>query len=260
MPDASATTDHHRRMSCGVVSRLRAIRSSTRKDRSSRPRRGELPGIERNRPARRGPLPIGAREEIQAIRQLDRAMLAHEDHPRRSGSCSVIVKPYSRIGDEHMFAWPSRAPAGRGTVWGLARKRADSPVLDRAPRVRCAGQPRDGRSKGMLERGPTDCRVPRQAFTGAAGSVARLSSHRLACRGGHALPRGQDPSSSVSSGNRGAERGTRCAARRYISRRTRGTVVCHDCRDVLLQAAALMSSTPDRSCRGSRPTDRAGQH
>ena len=124
MPDASATTDHHRRMSCGVVSRLRAIRSSTRKDRSSRPRRGELPGIERNRPARRGPLPIGAREEIQAIRQLDRAMLAHEDHPRRSGSCSVIVKPYSRIGDEHMFASPSRAPAGRGTVWGLARKRA----------------------------------------------------------------------------------------------------------------------------------------
>jgi hypothetical protein len=82
VPDASATTDHHRRMSCGVVSHLRAIRSSTRKDRSSRPRRGELPGIELNRPARRGPLPMGPREEIQAIRQLDRALLAHEDHPR----------------------------------------------------------------------------------------------------------------------------------------------------------------------------------
>jgi len=60
----------------------RAIRLRTRKDRSSRPRRGELPGVELDRPARRGPLLMRPREEVQTIRQLDRAVLACEDHPR----------------------------------------------------------------------------------------------------------------------------------------------------------------------------------
>ena len=50
--------------------------------RSSRPRRGELPGIQLDRPSRRGPLLVRPREELQPIRQLDRPMLAREHHPR----------------------------------------------------------------------------------------------------------------------------------------------------------------------------------
>jgi hypothetical protein len=61
---------------------------------------------------------------------------------------------------------------------------------------------------------------------------------------------------SVSSRDRRGGLGRQGVHSRYISRPNRGTAVCNDCCHVL-PPAALMSSTPEGSCRGSRPAARA---
>ena len=53
-----------------------------------RPPRSEFPGIKLNRPMWFWPLLVRPREEVQAIRQLDRAVLARENHPR---SIRVVI-------------------------------------------------------------------------------------------------------------------------------------------------------------------------
>jgi hypothetical protein len=188
VPDASTTTDHHRRMSCGVVPRPRAIRSSTRKDRSSRPRRGELPGIELNRPARRGHCRWAhAKKSRPSGNLIVRCSLTRTIHGR-SGSCSVIVKPYSRIGTNICSHGRQERlrDAVRSWGWLVSARRLSRPR--RAPRVRCAGQPRDGRSKGMLERGPTAASCEKRSLARPA-AWRGLAATGSRAGGGHALPR-----------------------------------------------------------------------
>lgn len=80
----------------------------------------------------------------------------------------------------------------------------------------------------------------------------RIAAHRFVTAGPLAPPQVKIPIvRSVSSRDRRGGLGRQGVHSRYMSRPNRGTAVCNDCCHVL-PPAALMSSTPDGGCRGSR--------
>ena len=126
------------------------------------------------------------------------------------------------------------------------------PSVQTRRRQGCALLQCNARSSRMLDRDGRQ-HPAASARSSNAERATRIAAHRFVTAGPLALPQVKIPIvRSVSSRDRRGGLGRQGVHSRYISRPNRRTAVRNDCCHVL-PPAALMSSTPDGSCRGSRP-------